>query len=201
MANFKYGSLILSQNVESLSSTKILEYNSPQLQFLNPSTTVQDVYLPTVTQCNGLPFWITNTNSDNNLNVYDDTTTLITTIVPNDVVVFLCNGVMWKADIEQTTPVGSSERTVTTKTSDYNMSDSDDVILVDASSSDIQIKLPDPTVSSLKDRDIKKIDSSSHIVTIVPYSTETIDGGSSITLQYQNMSFTIITNNINWYAL
>ena len=197
MAKFQHGSLIFSKNIETLTTTKTLVYNDDQLQCLNPSTSDQNIFLPSVSLCEGLPFWIINTSSTNKLKVYDDTTSLITTIIPNDVVNFICNGVTRKADIE----ISSYSRNDTTKTSNYTMVDSDDVILVDASSGNIQIKLPNPTTSTVKNRDIKRIDSTNNSVTIIPYNTETIDGVSQKILEYQYASITLITNNTNWYMI
>lgn len=98
MARFKHGSLLYNVNRESLSVAKNLSYNSEQIQSLDPTGSDQDVFLPNEDDCEGLLFAIANRSSSYNLKVYNDTTSLISTISPNDLTSFVCDGVEWIAD-------------------------------------------------------------------------------------------------------
>lgn len=217
MAKFQRGALVFDRNTEDLTDNKILTVSSAQLQFLDPGEHDRDIFLPQEAQSIGLAFWIINKSSTYLMNVKDDSGSInICSIRPNDVVGFMCDGTIWKADIEPigntggtgatgatgaAGPAGTSARSVITKTTAYDMSDFDDVILADATSGNINIKLPNPANSIKKNRDIKKIDSSVNTVTLIPYNTELIDGGSSKVLEAQYQGMTVITNGINWFLL
>ena len=93
-----------------------------------------------------------------------------------------------------------SSRTVVTKTSDYNMTSDDSVVLVDASSNDITIKLSDPSLNT-NNIDIKRIDTNTtYTVTIIPFNSELIENASSYNVDV-NYGFTLISNGINWYMI
>ena len=87
---------------------------------------------------------------------------------------------------------------VVTKASDYAAS-SGDYVLVDASSGNITITLPEP--SKATQVDVKKIDSSTNAVTVEPNGSETIDGSSSKTIDTQYESYTFISDGTNWYII
>jgi hypothetical protein len=217
MARFKHGSLVFNKNTEQLNSNKTLSYNSAQLQFLEPIGSNKIVYLSQEADSIGLAFWIINRSSFYTLNVYNDTgDTLIADVRPLDVVCFLCDGSVWEGDIEYDGATGGTgatgstgaagangtgSRSITTKTSNYDMTDDDDIILVDCTSGNVQVKLPNPVGATIKNRDIKKIDSSSNTVSIIPYSAENVDGTSSKVLNVQYANMTLTTNNTNWYIL
>lgn len=107
MAKFQHGSLIFNRNAETLTQQKNLEYNSEQLQFLNPSTQSQNVILPIATSCVGLCFWLINTSLNYSLNVLSDSSSFISNIQPKDVTVFFCDGSSWKADYDPSQLDGS----------------------------------------------------------------------------------------------
>lgn len=194
MAKFQHGSLIFNKNIETLNTDKTLYFNSEQLQFLNPTSENINIYLPDESQCTGLGFWIINTSNAYKLNIYDDSSSFICNINPNDVSVALCNGTVWKLDVEY------HRTSVISKSEDYALSIFDDVVLVNCTS-DIDITLPEPSLS-YKPVVIKRIDdTTSYNLTILPNSTEMIDGQNSkiITSQYEYIS--LISDNYNWFVI
>ena len=86
------------------------------------------------------------------------------------------------------------------KTVDYS-ADNVRVILVDASSSEVEISLPDIDTSTNKCYTIKKTDSSSNSVVITPDGSDTIDGESSISLTLQYQYVTIICEGTAWFII
>lgn len=94
---------------------------------------------------------------------------------------------------------------IVTKTSNYNITTRDTVVLGDATSGSITLTLPNPTLcydtinlASIK-LSISKIDSSGNSVVIAPYATETIAGDTSFSLLYINEVLSLVTNGTNWY--
>ena len=79
------------------------------------------------------------------------------------------------------------------------MTNDDNVILVNATSSDVIIKLPDLSQNT-NNIDIKRIDSSSYVVTIVPFNTETIEFESQFIVD-PKYGFTLISDGSNWYII
>lgn len=96
---------------------------------------------------------------------------------------------------------------LSTKTANYTLTTQDSVILGDATSGNISITLPDPslcysgTYLASVIFDICKIDSSANTVTILPYASETIAGDSSFALAYQNEVLSLVTDGTNWYLI
>ena len=86
---------------------------------------------------------------------------------------------------------------VVTKTSDYTASGGD-CVLVDASSGDVTITLPEP--SKATQVNIKKIDQSTNIVTVVPNGGN-IDGKASKEISTQYESYLFISDGTNWYII
>ena len=82
---------------------------------------------------------------------------------------------------------------------DYDMLNIDSKVLVNASTNNVTIKLPDPATSKGASYSIGKIDSSNNKVIILPYSTETIASELSINLLYTNELLELVTDGINWY--
>jgi hypothetical protein len=75
------------------------------------------------------------------------------------------------------------------------------VNLIDASSSNQSITLPTAVGHLGYIYIIKKIDSSSHTVTINTTSSQTIDGYSSIEFSYQYQTYTVVSNGSNWFII
>lgn len=88
--------------------------------------------------------------------------------------------------------------TVTTKTAAYTLVDDDDVILADATVAGFTLSLPAAAGRSGRTFDIKKIDSSVNGVTVDPNGAETIDGSTTIVLNVQHHSVTLISDGSNW---
>ena len=63
----------LTPCVESISLNKILIPTDPQLQFLNPASSIREIEMPDPSVCEGQIFWIENTSPDIGiLRVYDE---------------------------------------------------------------------------------------------------------------------------------
>jgi len=77
----------------------------------------------------------------------------------------------------------------------------DQLVLVDASGGNVTVTLQRADGSGGKRLCIKKIDSSDTIVTVVPSTSQTIDGQTSFVLFSQNDALDIISDNENWLRL
>ncbi len=84
-----------------------------------------------------------------------------------------------------------------TKTGTYGITGSDDVILADATSAGFTVTLP-TAVGVTKQFAIKKIDSSSNIVTVGTTSSQTIDGSTTAQIKVRYASITVVSDNANW---
>ena len=86
-----------------------------------------------------------------------------------------------------------------TVTTNYTASGSS-VILCNASSN-FTISLPDATIISNKTYNIKRTDNNAvYSITVDPYSTQTIDGDTTITIRRKE-SVSIISDGSNWQIL
>ena len=85
-----------------------------------------------------------------------------------------------------------------TKTSTYNATLADTIILVDATSGAVTINLPTSVGIESKLYIIKKIDSSANAVTIDANGAQTLDGDTTTVLynQYDHIKF--VSDNVNW---
>lgn len=92
---------------------------------------------------------------------------------------------------------GGASTNLVTVSANYTALEDDSVILVDASSANVEITIP--ASDSGKQYSVKKIDSSANTVEIVPAGT--IDGEASKTIQYQNTNILIVTDGTNWFIL
>ena len=75
--------------------------------------------------------------------------------------------------------------------------DNEDLVLCDCSSGGITVSLPPAATKLGKEYRIKKIDSSRNVVTIDPYSIETIDGEEKLMIDYQYKSPNICSDESN----
>lgn len=96
---------------------------------------------------------------------------------------------------------GLTRAAVVSKTAAYTATDSDDVILVDATAGAVTITLPTAVGRAGKRYTIKKIDSSANAVTIDPNGTETIDRAATVVLGAQDAAAIIESDNANWFGL
>jgi len=87
---------------------------------------------------------------------------------------------------------------VVTTSSDYTATDGE-FVLADSSTSAITITLPSPAENARVG--VKKTDSSTNTVTVSPAGAETIDGASSLTIDTQYESYTLISDGTNWYII
>lgn len=87
-----------------------------------------------------------------------------------------------------------------TKTANYTLTTTDDVIKADATSGAITMTLP-TAVGVKKAYRIKKIDSTSNAVNIATTSSQTIDGSSSIAITVQNTALLLVSDGANWVIL
>jgi len=97
--------------------------------------------------------------------------------------------------------------TLKSVTTNYTITTSDTVVLCDATTANIVLTLPNPSLcydtnnfASAKFT-LSKIDSSAYTVTVNPFSTETINGSSSLSLTIQNESVSFVTDGTNWYLI
>lgn len=72
-----------------------------------------------------------------------------------------------------------------------------ETVLCDATSGTITVTLP-TAVGTHNVHSIKKVDSSSHSVTINTTSSQTIDGGSTATILIQYASISVVSDGSNW---
>ena len=95
----------------------------------------------------------------------------------------------------------SETPSVTTKTGDYLAAITDDVILVNATSNDVDITLPAVASSSSMLISVKRIDGSGYAVTIDANASELIDGEETQTIDYQYDCLTIVCDGSAWYII
>jgi hypothetical protein len=90
---------------------------------------------------------------------------------------------------------------LSTKNSNYILSDVDHIILGDASLSDFTLNLPDAASATGRSYIIKKIDSSPNEIRVVPNGTQKIDGLVNYILLNANEFIEIISDGSNWYII
>ena len=97
------------------------------------------------------------------------------------------------------TVVGEYLAPFTTKTANYTITTADHTILIDASISVVTLLMPTAIGVAGREYDIKKIDSSRNVVSIVAYGDEEIDGDGSINLTNQYEAITLKSDGANWW--
>lgn len=101
---------------------------------------------------------------------------------------------------EHTFPVANL-LTLVTRTSDYTVITSDEVIICDATTGAFTLTLPAVAGTQGKRYYIKKIDSTANIVTIDGNSSETVDDGTTAALENQYEAVTIVSDNTEWFVI
>lgn len=83
----------------------------------------------------------------------------------------------------------------------YTIASSDDIVAI-TGMLDTTLTLPDPSTKTVGDMIyiVKEVDGPSAI-TVVPFGSELISGGTSTTLDASYGSFRIYTNGTSWFAL
>lgn len=87
--------------------------------------------------------------------------------------------------------------TVQTITSTSTISNSNRVVLCDATSGAVTVNLG--AAATYQNITVKKIDSSANACTVDPNSSETIDGGSTAVISVQYASISLATDGSNWF--
>lgn len=112
------------------------------------------------------------------------------------------NGTFLSADSTQTSGVKwatvSSNVSVTSKTANYTIGSSDDLILGDATGGAFTLTLPTAVGATGKVYRIKKIDASINAVNIATTSAQTIDGLTSLVMGSRYDDIELISDNANW---
>lgn len=93
------------------------------------------------------------------------------------------------------------KRPTTTKSTDYTVLTTDFTIRVDCTSGNKVMTLPDATTTLGQVVNIKKIDVSTNIVSIIAFGTQKIDGASSKVVDKQYSSLQLQSNGTNWDIL
>ncbi len=88
---------------------------------------------------------------------------------------------------------------ISTKTSNYTVSLSDNVLLANATGGAITFQLPAASSATGHVFYFKKIDSSGNAMTVLRAGSDLIDGATSQTTSVQYSSFVLITDGTNWY--
>ena len=90
---------------------------------------------------------------------------------------------------------------ITTKTSAYTATSSDETILGNASAGAFSITLPTAVGATGKTYVVKKIDSSANAVTIATTLSQTIDGTTTKALSFQYDGVQVQTDGANWFII
>jgi hypothetical protein len=95
---------------------------------------------------------------------------------------------------------GSLSFQIVSKIATYTVTDTDNVILVDASSVACTINIPSAVGIKGRTYNIKKIDATTNGVIITPAGGN-IDGQATFTTTTQNQAFTVISDGSNWWII
>lgn len=90
---------------------------------------------------------------------------------------------------------------ISTKTSAYTATTSDEVLLCDASGGAFSVTLPPAADATRKVLRIKKIDDSDNFLTVQASLTETIDGRNTQILPTQYNAVAIVSNGTAWFIV
>ena len=90
---------------------------------------------------------------------------------------------------------------ITTVNTNTTLLSSNYVVLADASSSSVRIQLPAASLHTGRTYHIKKIDSTTNLVTLSGNIAETIDGLNTQAINAQYISLTIVSNGTNWFII
>lgn len=90
---------------------------------------------------------------------------------------------------------------IETITGNFEVSNASRTLLVNASDGPKTITLPDPSVNLGRIVVIKKIDTSLNDVYVLPFSTELVEGDTSVVIEIPMTSLVFQTDGTNWYIL
>jgi hypothetical protein len=88
-----------------------------------------------------------------------------------------------------------------TKTSGYTVSTTDTVIFANATSGNVTITLPAASSTAGYRFYVKRIDNATNTCTIACSGADTLDGQSTVALNVQYMSMTVVTDGSAWYII
>lgn len=88
-----------------------------------------------------------------------------------------------------------------TKASNYTITGTDVVIFANAGSGAVAITLPVASTTSGYRFIVKRIDASANGCTVVRSGSDTIDGATSLSLDLQYTSVTVVSNGSNWFII
>jgi hypothetical protein len=94
----------------------------------------------------------------------------------------------------------TNSHTVTTKSSNYGITATDEVVLGNASGGSILLTLP-TAVGNTNLYRIKKTDSSANTVTVGTTASQTIDGSTTAVIRVQNVSVSVVSDGANWFII
>lgn len=93
---------------------------------------------------------------------------------------------------------GLTRAAVLTVTAAYTATDTDELLLVDATTAAFTLTLPTAVGRGGKTFVIKKIDASANAVTVDGAGTETIDGAATLTISGAADSYTLVSDGAGW---
>lgn len=96
---------------------------------------------------------------------------------------------------------GSIDNTSTVTVTINTTLDLNTTILVQCSTANITVSLPQASTKTNSTYRIKKIDSTAYQVIVDPNGTETIDGETTISMAYKDSAMSIVSNGIGWYII
>lgn len=105
-----------------------------------------------------------------------------------------------RGDSTWQTPTVTPTYSTSSKTANYTITGTDDVILADAAGGAITITLP-TAVSVTKFFTIKRKNSGANNVTVATTASQTIDGATTKVLAQQYESITVVSDNANWFII
>jgi hypothetical protein len=88
---------------------------------------------------------------------------------------------------------------IVTKMSAYTCTQSDRYVLADAIKGAYTVTLPSAALCPGKAYTVKKIDASTHAVTVTPTASQTIDGARKYPLKYQHSTVELVSNGSGWF--
>ena len=95
-------------------------------------------------------------------------------------------------------PSTTTTLSVVTKTADYTVTSTDDVVLVNAASGSVNIYLPASGTVTGREFTVVKIDSGTNTVTVDPNGSETINGSSTFVISSQYGAIRTFADGSNW---
>jgi len=96
-------------------------------------------------------------------------------------------------------PNSTLNRTYNNITSDFSMSSDSDVVFLDTTSGPINVELPTAVGQGGKEILIK-LKTGSNSGVLIGSGTETIDGNAVFPIYHQGQSFSVISDDSNWYV-